>query len=133
MNYGSLVGEEAMVELCLMASHGCPPGLGVALQQEQASSRATEGFHPFSSCHVSKQELITSSRSLNSSFLQKTELRSAGGLLDGNLYVRIDSTTKRPAFIEFQETHRDSVHFSMGIAERCTRHEKILKISIWII
>lgn len=102
-----------MVELCLMASHGCPPGLGVVLHQEQASNRPSEGLHQFLPCHVPKQDLIYSSISLNLNMHQN---------------FQIDSTPKRPALIKFQGAQPDSVHFSMGIAERCARHEKILKL-----
>lgn len=31
-----------MVELCLMASHGYPPGLGVGFHQDHASNRVSE-------------------------------------------------------------------------------------------
>ncbi|KAI3449596.1 hypothetical protein Pfo_006261 [Paulownia fortunei] len=112
-----------MVELCLMASHGYPPGF----HPEHVSSRVSEEFHHFVPYHGSNQDLVNP-LSFNLSLQQKEEWRSTSGLLDSNQFVRIDSTSKRPALIDFQDTHSDSVLFSFGIAERCTRHEKILKL-----
>lgn len=36
-----------MVELCLMASHGYPPGLGVVFHPEHVSSRGSEASFMF--------------------------------------------------------------------------------------
>ncbi|KAK6164719.1 hypothetical protein DH2020_001583 [Rehmannia glutinosa] len=112
-----------MVELCLMASHGYPLGF----HPEHSSSRVSEDFHHFIPYHGSTQDLVHP-LSFNLSLQQKEEWRSTGGLLDSNHIVRMDSTSRRPTIIDFQDSHPDSVLLSFGIAERCTRHEKILKL-----
>ncbi|CAN4091479.1 unnamed protein product [Withania somnifera] len=48
-------------------------------------------------------------------------------LLEGNPFVRILSTVGGPVLIDVQDNHLNSVLFSYGIAEQCTRQEKILK------
>ncbi|GER24799.1 hypothetical protein STAS_00344 [Striga asiatica] len=110
-----------MVELCLMASHGCP---------RLVSNRLSEDFHHFLPYHGPNQELVHP-LSFNLSLQQKEELRSDGGLLgSNNPFVTIDSTSKRPILAEFQETdsYSDSAVLSSGIAERYARLEKILKL-----
>ncbi|KAL7112825.1 hypothetical protein ACP275_04G025400 [Erythranthe tilingii] len=108
-----------MVELCLMASHGYPPGLG-GFHPELVSNRVSEDFQPFVPYHGSNQHQVNPvSFNLN---LQQNQL------FNSNNFVGIDSISKRPPLIDFQETHPDSIHFSYGIVDRCTRHEQILKL-----
>ncbi|XP_057800790.1 uncharacterized protein LOC131016179 [Salvia miltiorrhiza] len=117
-----------MMELCLMASHGCyPPGLGVGFHPEHASSRVSDEFHHFLPYNWSKQDLVDP-LSFNLSGLQKEEWRSPSGFLDSNHLFRFESTCRRPAVIDFQDTNLDSVLFGFGIVERCASHEKILKL-----
>ncbi|KAL3644847.1 hypothetical protein CASFOL_010027 [Castilleja foliolosa] len=111
-----------MVELCLMASHGCPLGF----HSEHVSNRLSEEFHHF--LHGSNQELVNQ-LAFNLSLQQKEELRSNSGLLDSHHFARtIDSTSKRPMLVDFQDSNSDSVLLSFGIAERCAIHEQILKL-----
>ncbi|KAL3647910.1 hypothetical protein CASFOL_008878 [Castilleja foliolosa] len=113
-----------MVELCLMASHGYPLGF----HSEHVSNRVSEEFHNHLPYHRSNQELVNK-LSLNLSPQQKDELRSNGGLLDSHHFARtIDSTSKRPMLVDFQDPNSDSALLSFGIAERFLRHEKILKL-----
>ncbi|KAH6772734.1 hypothetical protein C2S52_004455 [Perilla frutescens var. hirtella] len=116
-----------MVELCLMASHGYPPGMGVGFHQEHASSRVSDEFHHFLPYHGSKQDLVDP-LSFSLSGQQKEEWRSPSGFLNSNHFFRFDSTCRRPAVIDFQDTSPDSVVLGVGIVERCARHEKILKL-----
>ncbi|KAL3827908.1 hypothetical protein ACJIZ3_016710 [Penstemon smallii] len=116
-----------MVELCLMASHGYPPGLGFVLHSEQGFNRASKDFHYILPYHGSNQDLVNS-HSFNLNLQQKEEWKSTGGLLDCNQFISIDSTSNRPAFVDVQDSYRDSAIFSFGIAERCSRQEKILKL-----
>ncbi|KAG8389390.1 hypothetical protein BUALT_Bualt02G0224200 [Buddleja alternifolia] len=117
-----------MVELYLMASHGgYPPGLGAVFHPDQVLNRGLKDSHHFIPYQGSNQDLV-SSHSFNLSLQQKEEWRSTGGLFDCNHFLRIDSNSRRPAVIDFQETHPEPVHFSFGIAEQCMRQEKISKL-----
>lgn len=120
-----------MVELCLMASHGCyPPGLSAGFQfnQEHNSSRiVSDDFHHFLPYNGSRQDLVDP-LSFNLSGLQKEESRSPIGFLDYNHLLKFDPTSRRPSVLDFQDTSPDSVNFGFGIVERCARHEKILKL-----
>ncbi|KAL8530716.1 hypothetical protein ACS0TY_007669 [Phlomoides rotata] len=113
-----------MAELCLMASHGYPPGAGVGFSTEHAS---TKDFSHFLPCNGSNHDLVNP-LSFNLTLHQKDEWRSSGGLLDSNKFLMVDSMSKRPAVIGFQDTSPDSAFFSFGIVERLARHEKILKL-----
>ncbi|KAL1539796.1 hypothetical protein AAHA92_24235 [Salvia divinorum] len=118
-----------MVELCLMASHGCcypPHGFGAGFHQELAFSRGCDEFHHFLPYNGSRQDLVDP-LSFNLSGLQK-EWRSPTGFLDSNHSFRFDLTCRRPAVVDFQDTSLDSVLFGFGIVERCARQEKILKL-----
>ncbi|XP_030947165.1 uncharacterized protein LOC115971401 isoform X2 [Quercus lobata] len=112
-----------VVELCLMASHGYPSGL--VLHQEQ--SRVFKDSQPLlPSCGV-RHELIRS-RSLTLRPHQcEDPWKSISGSSESNQFVHIDSTVKRPVLIDVQDDHPDSILFSFGIAEQCTKHDKILK------
>ncbi|XP_042014769.1 uncharacterized protein LOC121762827 [Salvia splendens] len=117
-----------MVELCLIASHGCypPHGFGAAFHQELAFSRVSNEFHHFIPYNGSRQDLIDP-LSFSLSGLHK-EWESPSGFLDSNHSFRFDLMCRRPAVVDFQDTSLDSVLFGFGIVERCARQEKILKL-----
>ncbi|KAL0370549.1 UNVERIFIED_CONTAM: hypothetical protein Sangu_0373000 [Sesamum angustifolium] len=115
-------------ELCLMASHGYPPGLGVFLHQEQGLSRGSKDLHHFLHYHSSNQDLVNS-HPLHLHLQQKEEWKSIGGqLTDSHHLLTVDSNSTRSKLFDVQDNHPDSLHFSVGIAEQYTRQEKILKL-----
>ncbi|KAL0418772.1 UNVERIFIED_CONTAM: hypothetical protein Sradi_1290700 [Sesamum radiatum] len=115
-------------ELCLMASHGYPPGLGVFLHQEQGLSRGSKDLHHFLHYHSSNQDLVNS-HPLHLHLQQKEEWKSIGGqLTDSHHLLTVDSNSTRSKLFDVQDNHPDSLHFSIGIAEQYTRQEKILKL-----
>lgn len=114
-----------MGELCLMASHGYPPGL--VLHQEQGMSRVIKDCQPYLPCQGAGQEVIRSA-SFNLKSRQSEKLwKPLSGLHKSNQFVKLDSTVTRPLLIDVQDTRPDSAHFSLAIAKQCTRHEKILQ------
>ncbi|KAL5796777.1 hypothetical protein ACOSQ2_001597 [Xanthoceras sorbifolium] len=114
-----------MVKLCLMASHGNPSWL--VLHREQGMNRVIKDCPPFFPCQGARQELIRS-ESLNFKSNQTEEpWKPISGLCDSNQFVKIESTVKKPVLIDVADDRPDSVLFSFGIAEQCTRHDKIMK------
>ncbi|XP_028067374.1 uncharacterized protein LOC114270154 isoform X2 [Camellia sinensis] len=49
------------------------------------------------------------------------------GFSETTQLVKVDSAITRPVLIDVQDTHPNSVLFSFGIAEQCSRHEKIMQ------
>ncbi|KAK9281056.1 hypothetical protein L1049_003948 [Liquidambar formosana] len=114
-----------MVRLCLMASHGYLPGL--VSHQEQVICRVTKDCHRFLPSTMARQEIIQSG-SLNLRPQQcEAPWNPISGLFESNQFVNMESTMRSPVLIDVQANHPDSVLFSFGIAEQCTRHEKILQ------
>ncbi|PON65758.1 hypothetical protein PanWU01x14_115010 [Parasponia andersonii] len=115
-----------VVKLCLMASHGYPPG-GVVLHQEQGMSRAIQDFQPLFPCHGAKHEIMR----LGSLKLRPQECeepwKPIRGSSESNQFVKIDSTVNRPLLRDVQDGQPGSMLFGSGIAEHCIRHEKILQ------
>ncbi|CAK9175851.1 unnamed protein product [Ilex paraguariensis] len=116
-----------MTELCLMASHGhgYPPGL--VFQPEQGMSKVSMDCQPLLPSLRSKQD-ITRLSSLNLRPHQSNELgKPMSGFSATSQFVRIDSTIRRPVLLDVQDSHTKSILFSFRIAEKCTKHDKILK------
>uniref|UniRef100_A0A5B7B7G1 Uncharacterized protein n=1 Tax=Davidia involucrata TaxID=16924 RepID=A0A5B7B7G1_DAVIN len=114
-----------MVELCLMASHGYPPG--IVFHPERDMCRVSKDCQPFLASPGSRCEKIRSG-SLNLRPHQSEEpWKPISGFSEANQFVGIDSTIRRPVLIDVQDTRPNSILFSFGIAEQCTRHEKILQ------
>ncbi|KAE8009673.1 hypothetical protein FH972_006097 [Carpinus fangiana] len=109
-----------VVELCLMASHGYPSGL--VLHQEQG--RALKDSQHLLPSSGAGHEII-SSRSLTLRPHQYGEPWKSG-LSKSSQFVKLDTTVKKPVLIDVQDDNPDSILFSFGIAEQCTKHEKIL-------
>ncbi|XP_062143502.1 uncharacterized protein LOC133851189 [Alnus glutinosa] len=111
-----------VVELCLMASHGYTPGL--VLHQEH--SRALKNPQHLLPSSGARHEII-SSRSLTLRPHQYEEpWKPISGLSESNQFVQFDSTVKKPVLIDVQDDNPDSILFSFGIVEQCTKQEKIL-------
>ncbi|KAG6703690.1 hypothetical protein I3843_07G093200 [Carya illinoinensis] len=112
-----------VAELCLMASHGYLPGL--VLHQEQG--RILKDSQHLLPSSGAKHEIIRSrTLTMRSNHYEET-LKPLCGLADSSQFVQIDSTVKKPVLIDVQDDHPDSILFSFGISEQCTKHEKILK------
>ncbi|XP_041022605.1 uncharacterized protein LOC121263646 [Juglans microcarpa x Juglans regia] len=112
-----------VVKLCLMASHGYPPGL--VLHHEQ--SRILKDSQHLLPSSGAKHEIIRSTSVTMRQNQYEEPLKPMSGLPVSSQFVQIDSTVKKPVLIDVQENRPDSVLFSFGIAEQCTKQEKILK------
>ncbi|XP_037492494.1 uncharacterized protein LOC105650233 isoform X2 [Jatropha curcas] len=113
-----------MLKLYSMASHGNPPGPGLVFYKERTG--VIKDCPPFLPSQGARQEI----KKLNSFRLRPQHdesWRPTGGFCEHNQFAKIDSTVARPVLIDMQDTCPDSVLFSYGIAEQCTKHEKILK------
>ncbi|KAG6418747.1 hypothetical protein SASPL_120952 [Salvia splendens] len=108
-----------------MASHSCPPGLGAVFNPEHPSTSLPKELHRFLQYHSPNQDLVNS-KSFNLCLQQKDELKFSGGLLDCNDLVLKNSVSS--TLIGVQDVHPESLLLGFGIAEQCTRHEKILEL-----
>ncbi|GFZ19467.1 hypothetical protein Acr_28g0001720 [Actinidia rufa] len=114
-----------MVKLCLMASHGNP--LGFVLPSEPGSSKVSKDCQPILHNTGPRQDMIRFD-TLNVRPYQSEELwKPITSFPETAQFVKIDSTITKPVLIDIQDTRTDSTLFSFGIAEQCTKHEKILQ------
>ncbi|KAL7200611.1 hypothetical protein ACSBR1_032522 [Camellia fascicularis] len=116
-----------MFKLSLMASHGYPPAPGFVFQPELVSGRVSKDCPPF--CHIpgSRHDMI-SLDTLNMRPHQSEEpWKPVSGFSETTQLVKVDSAITRPVLIDVQDTHPNSILFSFGIAEQCSRHEKIMQ------
>ncbi|KAH6796555.1 hypothetical protein C2S52_021109 [Perilla frutescens var. hirtella] len=112
------------MEFSLMASHGYPPGLGVAFNPEHGCCKVPKELHRFLEYRRPNQDLVNS-KSFNLWLQQKEELKFTGGLLDCN---DLGTENSRRRLIDVQDIHPQSLLLGFGIAEQCTRQEKILEL-----
>lgn len=117
-----------MIKLCLMASHGYPPG--VVLHQDQCLSRIIKDPPPYLASHGTRQEVVTSGFANLMPKHYEELWKPVPSLCNCNQFVINDLAIKRPTLSDVQEACPDSILFSSGIAEQCTRQEKILKYLI---
>ncbi|XP_038684910.1 uncharacterized protein LOC119984852 isoform X2 [Tripterygium wilfordii] len=111
-----------MVKLCLMASHGHPPGPGFVFHQEQGMCRVVKPCLPIQRM---KQEIIRpSSVSLMPYDEPWTPISS---FCESRQIVKFDSTVKRPILIDMQDNVVNSILFSILVTEQCAKHERILR------
>ncbi|KAH8489290.1 hypothetical protein H0E87_024794 [Populus deltoides] len=114
-----------MVKLCLMASHGYPSAPAIVFHQDQ--KRVFKDCQPYLPSQGTRQE-ITRLNSLVLKLHQHEEpWRPMNRLCESNRFTEIDSTVRTPTLIDVQDARPDSVLFSFGIVEKCTRQEKILQ------
>ncbi|GKV41037.1 hypothetical protein SLEP1_g48617 [Rubroshorea leprosula] len=105
-----------MLKLCLMASYGYPP------HQEQGFTRTIKEFPP--SFQEARQGLIQS----GVCNLRPNEYQDPWKpIAMSNQLQKFASSVGKPLVIDMQETCSHSVLFSSGIAEKCARHEKIVR------
>ncbi|XP_050236401.1 uncharacterized protein LOC126686405 [Mercurialis annua] len=114
-----------MVNLCLMASHGCPPGNGLVFVQEH--SRVFKGCPPYFLSQGARHEINEMQSITLGSHQHEESWRPMSELNDRTHFSKIDSPIQWPALIDVQDNCPDSELFSYGIAEQCTKREKILK------
>ncbi|XP_061349240.1 uncharacterized protein LOC133294554 isoform X2 [Gastrolobium bilobum] len=113
-------------KLCLMASHGCSPGL--VLQQELAMvGSIMKGCQPLLPSPVAKPEIIryqSPSLRLNPSEVSR---KSQNEWFNSNQFVNVDLSAQRPMHIDVQATCPSPILFSFGIVEQCTECDNILQ------
>ncbi|XWS46780.1 hypothetical protein CRYUN_Cryun14cG0097400 [Craigia yunnanensis] len=118
------------MKLCLMASHGYPPGAGLVSHQEQGVSRMIKQCQSYFPSQLVKQDIVqTGSFDLNCNRFQE-QPKPVTALCEPKLIVDVDPTAQRPMIIDKPDAYIDTALFSFGIAEKCMRHEKILKFLI---
>ncbi|XP_058197971.1 uncharacterized protein LOC131313602 [Rhododendron vialii] len=114
-----------MVKLCLMASYGYP--LGFASNPELGSCRISKDCQPLLPGPGSRHEMIRLD-ALNVTPHQSVDpWKPVSGFPKPTQLVKVDSTTTKPVLIDVQDNHTNSILFSFGIVEICTRYEKILQ------
>uniref|UniRef100_A0A6M2EHJ0 Uncharacterized protein n=1 Tax=Populus davidiana TaxID=266767 RepID=A0A6M2EHJ0_9ROSI len=114
-----------MVKLCLMASHGYPSAPAIVFHQDQ--KRVFKDCQPYLPSRGTRQEITR----LNSPVLKlhqhEEPWRPMNRFCESNQFTEIDSTVRTPTLIDVQDALPDSILFSFGIVEKCTRQEKILQ------
>ncbi|XP_010255856.1 PREDICTED: uncharacterized protein LOC104596407 [Nelumbo nucifera] len=108
-----------MAELCLKAYFTYSSGL---FRQEQGLYRVVKEFQPFVQSSGARQLY------LHTKPIQiEDPWKPTSWFLHPNQSAKLDSSIRRPVLVDLQDVHPDTVLFSFGIAEQCTRHEKILQ------
>ncbi|KAE8703730.1 GTP binding Elongation factor Tu family protein [Hibiscus syriacus] len=114
-----------MMKLCLMASHGYPQGPGLVLHQEQGF-RIKEGGSFFTSQIVNQDMVQIGSFDLRRNQFQELP-KPVTALCEPKLFIDVDPTAQKPVIINKPDAYQDTELLGFGIAEKCRRHEKILK------
>ncbi|KAF9618354.1 hypothetical protein IFM89_000989 [Coptis chinensis] len=111
-----------MVELSLLTS-----STGF-FNQEQSIFRGSKEYQTFPpSPGISKEIVKSGSLQVRPAKFDDQWKSSMGWIVKYNQPDKLVSTIKRPVLIDVKETHPESVLFSFGIAEQCTRQQNILK------
>ncbi|TYI49009.1 hypothetical protein E1A91_D12G006000v1 [Gossypium mustelinum] len=118
-----------MLKLCLMVSHGYPRGLGPVLHQEPGFSRMVKEFGSVFPGQLVKQDMVQiGSFDLRcNQFHFQEQPKPVTALCETKLIIDADPTAQNPVVIDKPDAYLDTARFSFRIAEKCTRHEKILK------
>ncbi|XVF21822.1 hypothetical protein REPUB_Repub12eG0123000 [Reevesia pubescens] len=111
--------------LCLMASHVYPPGPGLVFHQEQTVSRMIKECQSYLPSQLVKQDIAGSFDLKGNRFQEQPKPVTA--LCKAKLIVDVDPTAQMPMVIDKPDAYLDTALFSFGIAEKCMRHEKMLK------
>ncbi|KAK8509900.1 hypothetical protein V6N13_093738 [Hibiscus sabdariffa] len=113
------------MKLCLMASHGYPPGPGLVLHQEQGIRIKECGS--FIPSQVVKQDMVQiGSFDLRSNQFEE-QPEPVTSLREPKLIIDVDLMAQKPVIISKPDAYLDTELLGFGIAEKCRRHEKILK------
>ncbi|KAK5774324.1 hypothetical protein F383_07346 [Gossypium arboreum] len=118
-----------MLKLCLMVSNGYPRGLGPVLHQEPGFSRMVKEFGSVFPGQLVKQDMVQiGSFDLRcNQFHFQEQPKPVTALCETKLIIDADPTAQNPVVIDKPDAYLDTARFSFRIAEKCTRHEKILK------
>ncbi|KAJ6329235.1 hypothetical protein OIU77_010833 [Salix suchowensis] len=114
-----------MVKLCLMASHGYPSAPAIVSHQDQ--KRVFKDCQPYLPIQGARQELTRSNSLVLKLHQHEEPWRPMNRFCESYRCTEIDSTVRTPTLIDVQDARPDSVLFSFGIAEKCSRQEKILQ------
>ncbi|XP_061341369.1 uncharacterized protein LOC133287721 isoform X2 [Gastrolobium bilobum] len=114
--------------LCLMASHGYPPGPGLLLHQELGLPTTNmKGYQTFLPSTVAKPDMIRyQSPCLKPNPCDESR-KSQSEWFGYNQFVNVDFSAQRPMLSDVQATCSNAVLFSFGIVEQCSKHDKISK------
>ncbi|OMO77789.1 hypothetical protein CCACVL1_14827 [Corchorus capsularis] len=113
------------MKLCLMASNGYPPGL--VFHQEQGVSRMIKEGQSYMPSQLMKQSIVqTGSFDLKHSQFQE-QPKPVTALCEPKLIVDVDPAAQSPMVLDKSDAYLDTALLSFGIAEKCTRHEKIMR------
>ncbi|CAL9754071.1 unnamed protein product [Musa acuminata subsp. burmannicoides] len=117
-----------MVEFSLVASAALPPA--ILHPEHRGLCKAPKEFQNLLPLHGRKKDAVRSgSVQFNAQHLEDLR-RPMHLLLENNQSARISPMIESHVLINMQDSHPDSVLFSSGIAEKCTRNEKILEF-LW--
>ncbi|KAH1072064.1 hypothetical protein J1N35_024392 [Gossypium stocksii] len=118
-----------MLKLCLMVSHGYPRGLGPVLHQERGFSRMVKEFGSGFPGQLVKQDMVQiGSFDLRcNQFHFQEQPKPVTALCETKLIIDADPKAQNPVVIDKPDAYLDTARFSFRIAEKCTRHEKVLK------
>eukprot|EP00262_Sarcandra_glabra_P008226 TRINITY_DN21556_c0_g1_i1.p1 TRINITY_DN21556_c0_g1~~TRINITY_DN21556_c0_g1_i1.p1 ORF type:complete len:436 (-),score=48.73 TRINITY_DN21556_c0_g1_i1:135-1442(-) len=111
-----------MVEICLISSATYPYAI---FNQEQGSYRTFKDFQPLLPSHSTRNIGRSGCVQLRPPQLED-RWRSSSMFPESHQSPRFISNTSGPV-LDIQDTRSNSVLFGFGIAEQCTRHEKIFQ------
>ncbi|KAL4354552.1 hypothetical protein GQ457_06G029510 [Hibiscus cannabinus] len=116
-----------MMQLCLMASHGCPPGPGLVLHQEQGVSWLIKECPSSFPSKIMKPEMVqTSPFDLKCNGI-RGQPKTVPLLCEPKLIIDVHPKAQTPVVIDKPVVYLDTALFSAGIAEKCTLDERLLK------
>ncbi|KAG8477691.1 hypothetical protein CXB51_027699 [Gossypium anomalum] len=115
-----------MVKLYLMASHGYTPSPGLVFHQEKGVSRMSKECQTLLPSKAIKHDMVqTGPFDLKCNGI-KEQPKPVTLLCEPKLIVDVDPKAQKPMVID----KPDTALFGSGIAEKCTRHEKLLKFLV---
>ncbi|XP_020212505.1 uncharacterized protein LOC109797029 isoform X1 [Cajanus cajan] len=114
--------------LCLMASHGYPPGLVLHPQLGLAGTNI-KGYKTSFPSTVAKSELIRYQSPCLKPGLCEDLRKSENESVDyNNKFFNVDFSVQRPMLMDDQAKFSNAVLFGFGIVEQCTKRDKILNL-----
>ncbi|WOL16033.1 hypothetical protein Cni_G24815 [Canna indica] len=114
-----------MAEFSLLASAAFPPA--ILLQEHQGLFKNLKEFQNLLPLNIRKQDVFRSG-SIQFNAQNVEDLGRPMPLLsDNSQYARLSPMIEKSLLIDMQGSHPDSVLFSLRIAEKCIRNEKIMK------
>ncbi|XP_027349973.1 uncharacterized protein LOC113861385 isoform X2 [Abrus precatorius] len=112
--------------LCLMASHGYPPGL--VLQQELSLAGSNmKGCSTLLPSTATKPDLIRYQVPCLKPSPHGESRKFPSECFDYNKFVNVDFSAQNAVLTDEQANCSNAVLFGFGIVEKCTKHDKILK------